>query len=76
MESRPVLEGRDCLMSSGETEVALRVSGLVVSLTAIYEEIMETFLNKVPEGYEPKELVRCYSSCNFDPLSRGIGVQK
>jgi hypothetical protein len=58
MESRPVLEGRDCLMSSGETEVALRVSGLVVSLTAIYEEIMETFLNKVPEGYEPKELVQ------------------
>jgi hypothetical protein len=34
-------------------------------------------------GIKPKEiecmigaqLVACYSACNFDPLSRGIGVQ-
>jgi hypothetical protein len=25
---------------------------------------------------EERKRVECYSACNFDPLSRGIGVQK
>ena len=83
---RPLLQGKPRLIRSLRTQSLQEANRLKHPEVAEFKRRLD-LVAKAPDAHEAKVLAKamgyreqflaadCHSACNFDPLSRGIGVQ-